>query len=54
MAQLCNCSEVYHLPLGFRSVIALLGYLIMQIGLWYAENRWDDRLKIIMINIKLG
>ena len=38
----CTCSTAYHLPLGCRSAIAILGYLIMQIGLWYAENRWDE------------
>ena len=32
----------YHLLLGYRSAIALLGYLIMQIGLWTAELRWDE------------
>jgi len=32
----------YHLVLGFRAAVALLGYLIMQIGLWRAELRWDE------------
>jgi len=28
--------------LGWRSMIGLAGYLIMQIGLWYTENKWDE------------
>eukprot|EP00959_Pyramimonas_sp_CCMP1952_P364907 7641409-Pyramimonas_sp.AAC.1 len=30
------------LIIGFRQCIALAGYLIMQIGLWHAENKWDE------------
>merc|ERR1719361_1840537 len=28
--------------LGWRSLIAISGYLVMQIGLWYTENKWDE------------
>merc|ERR550532_2685906 len=28
--------------IGWRSLIALAGYLIMQIGLWQAEFKWDE------------
>lgn len=28
--------------LGWRSMIALAGYLIMQVGLWQAETKWDE------------
>jgi len=28
--------------LGFRSLIALAGYVIMQVGLWHTENKWDE------------
>lgn len=34
--------EVLYLVIGWRSVIALLGYLIMQVGLWHAEHKWDE------------
>jgi len=27
---------------GWRMAIALAGYLVMQIGLWHAENKWDE------------
>ena len=35
-------ATAYHLPFGCRSLIALAGYLVMQIGLWIAENKWDE------------
>ena len=35
-------SNVYLLLLGYRSVIALVGYLVMQIALWFAEFKWDE------------
>lgn len=28
--------------LGYRSMIAFAGYLVMQVGLWYTENKWDE------------
>jgi hypothetical protein len=34
--------NVLFLMIGYRSIIALAGYLIMQIGLWQAENKWDE------------
>ena len=34
--------DVLYLIIGYRSVIALSGFLIMQIGLWHAENKWDE------------
>ena len=30
------------LVLGYRSLIALAGYLVMQVGLWHAEFKWDE------------
>ena len=33
---------VLYVMIGYRSMIALGGYLIMQIGLWHAENKWDE------------
>lgn len=41
IASFIDCTA-YHLLLGYRSAIALMGYLIMQIGLWTAELRWDE------------
>ena len=35
-------ANAYHLLLGYRSLMALAGYLVMQIGLWAAENKWDE------------
>ena len=35
-------ATAYHLLLGYRSLMALAGYLVMQVGLWAAENRWDE------------
>ena len=35
-------SNVYRLLLGYRSAIALVGYLVMQIALWFAEFKWDE------------
>ena len=34
--------NVYNLTVGIRSGVALLGYLIMQVGLWRAEFKWDE------------
>jgi len=34
--------NVIHLIIGWRSVIALGGYLVMQVGLWNAETKWDE------------
>jgi len=34
--------DVLHLIVGWRSMIALSGYLVMQVGLWHAENKWDE------------
>ena len=44
VAYVASCIDctAYHLLIGYRSAIALMGYLIMQIGLWKAENRWDE------------
>ena len=38
----CVDCTAYHLVLGFRAAVALLGYLVMQVGLWRAELRWDE------------
>ena len=38
----CMDCTAYHLVLGYRATIALLGYLVMQVGLWHAELRWDE------------
>ena len=35
-------SNVYNVFLGWRSAVALAGYLIMQVGLWNAEFKWDE------------
>ena len=35
-------STVHNFVLGFRAAVALVGYLIMQVGLWRAELRWDQ------------
>ena len=35
-------ATAYHLLFGYRSLMALAGYLVMQIGLWAAENKWDE------------
>ena len=44
VAYIASCIDctAYHLLIGYRSAIALMGYLIMQIGLWNAELRWDE------------
>jgi len=44
VAYIASCIDctAYHLLIGYRSAIALMGYLIMQIGLWTAELRWDE------------
>ena len=34
--------DLYRFTIGYRSMIALGGYLVMQIGLWHAENKWDE------------
>jgi len=34
--------DVINFVLGWRAMIALAGYLIMQVGLWHAENKWDE------------
>jgi len=34
--------NVLYLMIGYRTIIAFAGYLIMQIGLWHAENKWDE------------
>ncbi|CAB9524971.1 expressed unknown protein [Seminavis robusta] len=31
-----------HLVFGLRALVAMLGYLIMQVGLWQAEFKWDE------------
>jgi len=35
--------EVLYMVIGWRSMIAFFGYLIMQIGLWRTENAWDEQ-----------
>ncbi|KAL3922559.1 MAG: hypothetical protein SGILL_002144 [Bacillariaceae sp.] len=37
-----NEYNVYKLMFGLRSLVAFLGYLVMQIGLWNAEFKWDE------------
>lgn len=34
--------DMYVVIIGWRSMLAFAGYLIMQIGLWYTENKWDE------------
>ena len=34
--------QAVHLVFGWRSMLALAGYLVMQVGLWKAENKWDE------------
>jgi len=41
VAALSNVGVLY-VMIGWRSMIALAGYLIMQVGLWHAENKWDE------------
>ena len=43
IASRADCTA-YHIPLGYRSAVAMLGYLTMQIGLWNAEFRWVNNL----------
>ena len=45
-------SNAYHLLLGFRSAIALVGYLVMQIALWFAEFRWDEMGSTAYLEVK--
>ena len=45
-------SNTYHLILGFRSAIALVGYLVMQIALWFAEFRWDEMGSTAYLEVK--
>ena len=45
-------SNAYHLILGFRSAIALVGYLVMQIALWFAEFRWDEMGSTAYLEVK--
>jgi len=35
-------ANTIYLLIGARSMTALAGYLVMQIGLWRAERRWDE------------
>eukprot|EP00440_Ansanella_granifera_P058569 gb/GFBE01063479.1/.p1 GENE.gb/GFBE01063479.1/~~gb/GFBE01063479.1/.p1 ORF type:complete len:519 (+),score=126.52 gb/GFBE01063479.1/:1-1557(+) len=35
-------TNVIYLLIGARSLIGLAGYLVMQIGLWFTENKWDE------------
>lgn len=35
-------ANVIHLVIGIRSSIAFVGYLVMQIGLWHTERKWDE------------
>ena len=34
--------DVIYLALGWRAMLALAGYLIMQVGLWRAEFKSDE------------
>ena len=45
-------SNAYHLVLGYRSAIALVGYLVMQIALWFAEFRWDEMGSTAYLEVK--
>ena len=45
-------SNVYSLLLGYRSVIALMGYLVMQIALWFAEFKWDEMGSAAYLEVK--
>ena len=41
VAGVTSNANVIYLLIGMRSMIALAGYLVMQVGLWAAENKWD-------------
>jgi hypothetical protein len=41
VASRLNYNSIF-LIIGWRSMIALAGYLIMQVGLWRAEHKWDE------------
>ena len=41
VAGVTSNANVIYLLIGMRSMIALVGYLVMQVGLWAAENKWD-------------
>ena len=41
-AGLQDSYNVYNTMIGWRALIAFLGYLIMQVGLWQAEFKWDE------------
>ena len=45
-------SNVYRLLLGCRSAIALVGYLVMQIALWFAEFKWDEAGSAAYLEVK--
>ena len=45
-------SNAYLLVLGLRSAIALVGYLVMQIALWFAEFRWDEMGSTAYLEVK--
>ena len=45
-------ANAYHLLLGYRSAIALAGYLVMQIALWFAEFRWDEMGSTAYLEVK--
>lgn len=34
--------QAIYLVIGWRSMLALTGYFIMQVGLWHAEFKWDE------------
>ena len=38
--------------IGWRSMLALGGYAIMQYGLWNAEFKWDEEGGFTMLNFK--
>ena len=45
-------ANAYHLLLGYRSAIALAGYLVMQIALWFAEFRLDEMGSTAYLEVK--
>ena len=50
VAYFVDCTA-YHLVLGFRAAVALLGYLIMQVGLWHAELCWDEMGSVAFLEV---
>ena len=42
------------LVIGWRSMLALVGYSIMQFGLWKAEFKWDEEGWFAVYNVHIN